>query len=102
MVATWLIRRGKNDRNLKPKSKCSAGVRPPEDTSLTPISLPLRVIASSSCRRDVVGMVIDRHEETSRWRQQSGTMLGMRHSQCHAHRVTIPIGQHIPDGTGFE
>jgi len=49
-----------------------------------------------------VGMVIDRHEETSRWRQQSGTMLGMRHSQCHAHRVTIPIGQHIPDGTGFE
>jgi hypothetical protein len=34
-------------------------------------------------------MVIDRHEETSRWRQESSTMLGMRHPQCHAHRVTI-------------
>jgi hypothetical protein len=29
-------------------------------------------------------------------------MLGMRHPQCHAHRVTIPIGRHIPLGMGFE
>jgi NitT/TauT family transport system ATP-binding protein len=43
-----------------------------------------------------VGMVIDRHEETSRWRQQPGTMLGMRHPQCHARRATPRLASTFP------
>jgi len=50
-----------------------------------------------------VGMVTNPHGETSRWRQQSGTMSGMRHPQGHGAIVRrSPIGRHIPNGTGFE